>query len=146
MSPEMTSITVQVRVRPAMPASTGPASDTSVTTSRESAGTVWRGVYMAIILLGIQHVDHLPSTCISTVCVYIVSPATATHVNCCSCKSSVTREMVYSSTMLSVVLASTSYAWFLHSIEVTCMLVIHVMVADWPTVSGSSRPDNVIPV
>ena len=38
--PEMTSLTVQVRVRPPLPASTGPASDTSaVTTSREPAGT-----------------------------------------------------------------------------------------------------------
>ena len=38
--PEITSLTVQVRVRPPLPASTGPASDTSVNTSREPAGTI----------------------------------------------------------------------------------------------------------
>ena len=50
------------------------------------------------------------------------------------------------STVWSVALLSTAEVSFLHSIEDTSMLVVQVMVADWPTVRGDSRPDSVIPV
>ena len=144
MSPEMVSRTVQVRVRPTLPASTGPSSDTSDTTSREPGGT-------AVVYIHVHFYAHCgtsnedpPATCISIVRVYVVAPATALHVHCCPCKSSLTRGMVYSTTVWSVALANTVDDWSLHSIEDTGTLVIQLMVADWPTVRGCSTPDSVM--
>ena len=56
MSPEMVSRTVQVRVRPPLPASTGPSSDTSVSTSREPGGT--GVVYILGVSLNAPHLGH----------------------------------------------------------------------------------------
>ena len=87
---------------------------------------------------------YLPATCSVTVSVYTVAPATTLHVNCRPCKSSLTRGMVYSTTVWSIALGNTVDDWSLHSIEDTGTLVIQLMVADWPTVRGCSRPDSVI--
>ena len=144
MSPEMVSRTVQVRVRPPLPASTGPSSDTSDTTSREPGGT-------AVVYIHVYFYAHCgtsnedpPATCISIVRVYTVAPVIALHANCSPCKSSLTRGMVYSTTVWSVALANTVDDWSLHSIEDTGTLVIQLMVADWPTVRGCSTPDSVM--
>ena len=142
VSPEMVSRTVQVRVRPPLPASTGPSSDTSDTTSRERGGTAV--VYIHFYAhCGTSNEDP-PATCISIVTVCVVAPATALHVHCCPCKSSLTRGMVYSTTVWSVALANTVDDWSLHSIEDTGTLVVQLMVADWPTVRGCSTPDSVM--
>ena len=142
MSPEMVSRTVQVRVRPPLPASTGPSSDTSVSTSREPGGTAVEYIYF-YTHCGTSNEDP-PATCISVVTVYTVAPVIALHANCSPCKSSLTRGMVYSTTLWSVALANTVDDWSLHSIEDTGTLVIQLMVADWPTVRGCSRPDSVM--
>ena len=89
---------------------------------------------------------YLPATCSVTVSVYTVAPATTLHVNCRPCKSSLTRGMVYSTTVWSIALANTVDDWSLHSTEDTgsCILIVHLMVVDWPTVRGCSRPDSAI--
>ena len=89
---------------------------------------------------------NLPTTCILTVSVKVMAPATALHVYCIPCMSSLTRGIVYSTTVWSVALLSTAEDSSFHSIEDTSMLVVQVMVAGWPTVRGSSRPESVIPV
>ena len=140
MSPEIALLTVQVRVRPALPASTGTSSDTTVFTFRESLGTGVRDYYHGRML----H-TNIPVTCISIVSVYIASPATAIHVNSCPCKSSFTRGMVYSNTVRFIALLMfNSDDWSIHSIESIILLLIQLMVAFWPTGRGSSRPDIVM--
>ena len=88
----------------------------------------------------------IPCTRIWTISVYAVSPATAMHVNCCPCRPSVTRGMAYSNSVrFTAVLMISCDEWFLHSIEVTGMLVKQLIVTDWPTVRGFSRPEILIP-
>ena len=98
---EISSWTVQVKVRPTLPASNGPFCDICVSTFSEPAGTAEIG--SSILLHNHIHCMymHVPSTCISTASVYVVPPAIAIHVNSCPCKSSVTRGMVYSNTLRS---------------------------------------------
>ena len=80
------------------------------------------------------------------VSLYVVSPATAKHKNRCPCKSSVTRGIIYSNTVrFTAVLIISCDDWSLHSIEVTGIFVVQLIVADWPTVSESSRPEIVMP-
>ena len=146
MSPEMVSRTVQVRVRPPLPASTGPSSDTSVSTSREPGGTGERCIYIHDVIHNVYCNGDLPVTCIVTVSVYTVVPATALHESTPVPVSHLSLKEWYSTTVWSVVLANTVDDWSLHSIEDTCALVIQLMVADWPTVRGCSRLDIVIPV
>ena len=113
---------------------------------QESQEELERGVHIHDVIHNVYCNGDLPVTCIVTVSVYTVVPATALHVNCRPCKSSLTREMVYSTTVWSVVLFNIVDDWYLHSIEDTGTLVIQLMMADWPTVRGCSRPDIVIPV
>ena len=80
VSPEMVSRTVQVRVRPPLPASTGPSSDTSVSTSREPGGTAVEYIHVHFYThCGTSNEDP-PATCISVVTVYTVAPVIALHV------------------------------------------------------------------
>ena len=82
MSPEMVSLTVQWRVRAALPATNGSSSETTASATRESAGTGQVAIHVShnnIYMYICYTLAYIPSTCISTVSVYVVSPAMAIH-------------------------------------------------------------------
>ena len=145
MRPMIASFTVHDRVRSPLPASTGSVTDDSTITLRASSGT--REMKWVYTCMSSHHhnIMVIPCTCIMTVSLYVVVSAIAIHVNCCLCKLSVTRSMVYcNSIRFPALLMINSDDWFLHSIEFTGIFIIQLILADWPTIRG--RPVIVIPV
>ena len=71
MSPEMVSLTVQLRVRPAVPASNGPFCDICVSTLSEPAGTA------EIDMSTIRH-NHIH-------CMYVYLPLVSQLPQCMLC-------------------------------------------------------------